>query len=150
MGLDMYLRKKIYVGAEYEHRNVTGNIEIFVNGTPLPVNLKRVSEIEETVGYWRKANSIHKWFVDNVQDGVDECQTSYVSREQLQTLLDIVIEVLDHPDRAESLLPGQGGFFFGSTDYDNWYFDKLKYTKDLLEEIIKEEFSGDYYYHASW
>ena len=25
----------------------------------------------DQIASWRKANAIHKWFVDNVQDGVD-------------------------------------------------------------------------------
>ena len=31
------------------------------------------SRIIEQVGYWRKANQIHNWFVENVQDGEDDC-----------------------------------------------------------------------------
>ena len=31
---------------------------------------------EVCVAYWRKANAIHSWFVENCQDGVDECQYS--------------------------------------------------------------------------
>jgi hypothetical protein len=46
------------------------------------------------VAYWRKANAIHKWFVDNVQGGRDECQLSWVKREQLQALADLCEEVL--------------------------------------------------------
>ena len=28
---------------------------------------------DNQIASWRKANAIHKWFVDNVQDGVDDC-----------------------------------------------------------------------------
>ena len=42
----------------------------------------------EKVGYWRKANQVHKWFVDNVQDGDDDCGTYPVTREQLEELLE--------------------------------------------------------------
>ena len=41
------------------------------------------------VAYWRKANAIHRWFVNNVQDGIDECQETIVTRNQLFTLLQI-------------------------------------------------------------
>lgn len=44
---------------------------------------------------WRKANQIHKWFVDNVQGGNDDCGTYEVGVEQLQELLGIVNKVLD-------------------------------------------------------
>ena len=148
MGLDMYLTKKIYVGAEYEHRNITGNIEIFVGGEKLDINFNKVSEIEESVGYWRKASAIHKWFVDNVQEGNDDCGTYYVSEEQLQSLLDLVNSVLQNKEMADVLLPTQSGFFFGGTEYDEWYFEGMENTKEILESALKK--SGEFYYHASW
>lgn len=43
-------------------------------------------DIFEQVGYWRKANAIHRWFVQNVQGGVDDCGTYIVTREQLEQL----------------------------------------------------------------
>src|ERR1700680_333929 len=95
MGLDMYLTKKTYVGANWEHRNVEGKIIITKSkdNEPIKINFKRVSYIEEGVGYWRKANQIHKWFVDNVQDGTDDCGTYSVSDEKLQELLSVCKKV---------------------------------------------------------
>jgi len=49
----------------------------------------------EEVGYWRKANAIHKWFVDNVQNGEDDCQRYDVTPAQLTELLVTVNTVLD-------------------------------------------------------
>lgn len=48
-----------------------------------------------TIASWRKANHIHKWFVDNVQDGIDNCGTYEVTKEQLEELLNICKEVAD-------------------------------------------------------
>ena len=93
MGLDMYLTRKKFVGAEYEHRNVKGEINISINGKDLPINFNKVSYIEESVGYWRKANQIHKWFVDNCQNGKDNCEEHYVSIEKLEELLNICKQV---------------------------------------------------------
>jgi hypothetical protein len=93
MGLDMYLNKKTFIGAEYEHRKITGSINLKEDGKPIPINLKRVSYIEERVGYWRKANQIHKWFVENVQDGNDDCDSYDVSKEKFLELLDICKKV---------------------------------------------------------
>lgn len=45
--------------------------------------------IIEEVGYWRKANAIHKWFVDNIQDGEDDCGYYEIAPEQLEELLNI-------------------------------------------------------------
>lgn len=52
--------------------------------------------IHESVGYWRKANQIHGWFVDNVQDGEDDCGMYEVTEDQLIELRDVCIDVLEH------------------------------------------------------
>ena len=93
MGLDMYLSRKKYVGANYEHRNVKGEIKINIGDKELPIDFNKVSYIEESVGYWRKANQIHKWFVDNCQNGEDNCEEHYVPIEKLKELLDICKEI---------------------------------------------------------
>lgn len=104
MGLDMYLFKHVYVGADYEHRKVEGKIELTSNGKPIDVNLSRVSEIIEKVGYWRKANAIHKWFVDNVQEGEDDCGTYYVDDEKMRELLDICKRVIASTELIEGIV----------------------------------------------
>lgn len=148
MGLDMYLTKHIYVGAEYKHRRVKGIIDISVGDEKLPINFSKVTEIIEKVGYWRKANHIHAWFVKNVQDGKDDCGNYYVSTEKMQELPSVVNQVLGNHNLAEELLPTQDGFFFGGTSYDDYYFSDLEYTKEVMEEALKS--SDDFYYHSSW
>lgn len=182
MGLDMYLTKKIYVGANYEHNKVTGKISLKKEGKPIKVDLSKVTYIECQAGYWRKANQIHKWFVDNVQKGTDDCGDYYVSIEQLTKLLDLCRKVkatsklvdgavtngktllngvwmpiveegmeIVNPEVAEQLLPTGSGFFFGSTDYDQYYMDDINSTIKIIEAIISEnDTNADYYYHSSW
>lgn len=149
MGLDMYLTKRVYVGANYEHRKVTGSIDIKIDGKELPINFNNVSEIIENVGYWRKANHIHRWFVENVQDGEDNCGDYYVPFEKLQELLSLVDEVLSDNSKADELLPVQSGFFFGGTEYNQYYFEDLQLTKNILESL-NNDVNGDFYYHSSW
>jgi hypothetical protein len=118
------------------------------DNTPIKIDLNKVSNIEEFVGYWRKANQIHKWFVDNVQEGVDNCSEYYVSKEQLKQLLNVCKKVKEDNTLAEELLPTSSGFFFGNTEYNEWYFKDIEYTIQLLEPLLKED--GDYYYTSSW
>lgn len=174
MGLDMYLYKKMYVGNDY--KKPTEQAKIKVKG----VKQERVTEIVEKIGQWRKANQIHQWFVDNVQDGEDDCKEYYVYREQLHDLLVLVNRVLkssklikgkinngtkwengvqteiiedglvmENTAVAKELLPCTEGFFFGGTDYDEYYYQDLKDTKKILEEALKET-EGDFYYRSSW
>jgi len=145
MGLDMYLSKKTFIGANYDHRKVSGKIEIKINGEPVDIDFKKVTEIVESVGYWRKANQIHNWFVENVQDGKDDCGEYYVSYEQLMELKNLCKEVLKTKDT--DLLPPTSGFFFGSTDTDEYYFQDLRDTVKILDNIKK---SDGYHYQASW
>ena len=70
------------------------------------------------VAYWRKANAIHKWFVDNCGGGEDECQQMWVSAEKLELLIHTCSKILLDHSLAEKLLPTKDGFFFGGTEYD--------------------------------
>ncbi len=144
MGLDMYLVKKMYVGnKEREKLKISG-----ISG----INPAKVNEITEEGMYWRKANAIHKWFVDNVQDGKDDCKEYYVDEEQLKKLSALVDKVLADHSLAKELLPAQEGYFFGGTEYDEYYFKDLEDTKKGLEEILSDNNKGnfEYYYHSSW
>jgi hypothetical protein len=87
--------------------------------------------------YWRKANAIHEWFVRTVQDGEDDCRlTEPIHGEVLAELVDLCKQVIETPLLAAKLLPTQGGFFFGSVDYDEWYIAELQHTVDRLAEVI--------------
>jgi hypothetical protein len=106
--------------------------------------------VTSTAIYWRKVNSIHDWFIRVCANGVDECQPVYVSRERLEELLETVTETIKTKD--SSLLPPAAGFFFGSTDVDEWYWKDLEYTKRELKAILrKTEFDDvSFIYQASW
>lgn len=101
--------------------------------------------IMDQVAYWRKKNAIHNWFVENVQDGMDDCRYhNEVTREVLEKLHDVCHEVLTNMDLADELLP--------TANYDEWYFDGLKYTIDKIDDILKTtDFENEMiYYRSSW
>ena len=150
MGLDMYLSKKTYV--KYWEHNGDNNYEVKVTkaGKPTNINPKKVSYIVEEVGYWRKANQIHQWFVDNVQGGVDDCRDAYVERGKLEELLNLCKIVSIDKDKAEQLLPTASGFFFGGTGYDEWYYDQINDTIQILEEALSDDEADHFEYHSSW
>ena len=143
MGLDMYLEGEKYIGFGDE-------IKVIVEPDILKgYNVKKV--IVELM-YWRKANQIHQWFVTNIQKGKDDCERYYVSEECLQKLYTAVCKVLDEHDKAETLLPTLGGFFFGGTDYNEYYFKDLEETKVGLEKLFASDVLKNFsaYYHSSW
>ena len=124
--------------------------------------------ITEDVGYWRKANAIHNWFVEKVQDGVDDCRYHReVIKEDIEELLDTCQKVLDASTLvnytedyqvvedytvAEELLPTVGGFFFGDTTYDEWYIKDIEHTIDILTRVLDTtDFETEMlYYVSSW
>lgn len=153
MGLDMYLTKKTYIGANYEFNEIGGTLELTREGSPIPIKLNRVVSIDERIGYWRKANQIHNWFVENVQGGEDDCKQYYVELDQLKQLVEVCKSVVDDISLAEELLPTRKGFFFGAYEYDEYYIQDLEDTIEMLTPVIEEleqSQHADIYYQSSW
>ena len=150
MGLDMYLDKRTYV-KQWDHIDEAKQykVEVTRGGEPTNIDPKKVKYVIEEAGYWRKANAIHKWFVDNCQDGVDDCRDAYVGFNDLQALLDLCRIVIIDKSKAEQLLPSTSGFFFGNTEYDEWYYNDIQNTIDILEKALEDK-DGEYYYSSSW
>lgn len=88
------------------------------------------------LGYWRKANQVHNYFVSTVQNDNDDCGEYDLTVSDLVTLKHLCQDVLDDKSLAKELLPTSEGFFFGSTEYDSDYFDDLAYTVEVCEEAI--------------
>ena len=147
MGLDMYLYKKEFVNPVKEDENkIIEWKNVFSKDEINSVELKEVSYIVLEVGYWRKVNAVHRWFVENIQHGVDNCAAYYVTYAQLQELKELCLKALSDRDRAIEYLPPQSGFFFGSVEPDEWYFQGL----DTVKIISKLSPDGEYEYQSSW
>jgi len=184
MGLDQYLEAKKSLYPKYTGNGNKDTKEMVQIRKLFPEMYKCGNidyiRISFQVGYWRKANQIHKWFVDNCQDGKDDCGSYWVSRDKLEELLRIVNKVLDSTKLkegkvtngytyengkekanivdgkvmvdtsvAQEYLPCQEGFFFGETEYDEWYYRDLVETKKILKKALSDK-EGDYYYSSSW
>jgi len=183
MGLDMYLYKETHVENDsYQKPEEKYKITIKKNNKTIKsIKTKRISYIIEEVAYWRKANQIHNWFLENLDGFQDNGNKVYVYFSDLQKLLDTVDTVLEHSKlvkgkikngeslknkkwipnmedgkyikdskKAIELLPTQEGFFFGSTDYDQYYYEDLIYTQKMLTAELKEDDDATYYYSANW
>ena len=162
MGLDQYLTAKKYVAQwdyskGYEDRWQTQDfIDLLPMDQPGLTRLGGVAGItvEYPVGYWRKANAVHGWFVHNLAGDVDDCREVYVSRQQLMDLRNAAQKVLYAKDTAAAAakqgLETTKGFFFGAYDYDEWYIEDLKSTVEICNMALKlpEEYS--IHYQASW
>ena len=146
MGLDMFLYAERYL-SEYDTEDAVLREQI----QKLLPEMGNIRTICSEVGYWRKANQIHNWFVRNVQGGNDDCGRYYVGEDQLRELLDLVEQVLADHSLAEDLLPNTAGFLFGSQDYDDYYFQDLEHTRTVLNEVLAMDRRKLYIvYRSSW
>lgn len=130
MGLDMYLYG---VKSQFDQHDY---------------NIGHVMTATE-IGYWRKANQIHRWFVDNVQDGRDECKIHELGKEKLEELLSICKQIKENPEQASKLLPTQQGFFFGSYEYDEFYMMDIEETIMICEWALSQDYDW-FMYQSSW
>ena len=156
MGLDMYLeaRKHVSKFANYQTEELSGDYLEIVKHVPAGADELgdfAGAEVKIVIGYWRKVNQIHNWFIKECADGVDECQPIRVSLGKLLELRAMVEETLENKDKATEYLPTTEGFFFGGTEYDDYYWHGLERTKLILDKAIslpEDEF--DFIYQASW
>lgn len=177
MGLDMYLsyrrnldgipetiqramRKQAYID-RYPNLAEHLNKENLLDKT-IDREIEEGKTYEEEIMYWRKANAIHKFFVDNCAGGVDDCEPVRVTIDALKDLVERCEKVLKSGPEddeliidtniADELLPSQSGFFFGSTEYDEWYIEDLKETVKALKPIVEhaELYTDPIIYEASW
>lgn len=151
----MYLDKTIYI-SEYDKNDKTlvDKVLSLIGVEDKSGNYKHLDIVVPAI-YWRKANQIHKWFVDNCQNGIDKCQTVDVEVDKLKELLKVVQKQLKNKDKI--ILEPQSGFFFGGTEIDEWYWRNLEGTETELKREIKfaeEELKRKRYwaftYRSSW
>lgn len=154
MGLDMYLNRRYRVAApstqpgdqEFQGLTVVVDKEKYPNFV-----VGNVVSIDERVATWRNAWVIHGWLVRNL-DGDAAGNDTWVSPETLLDLLGVVTEAMENKQRAQTLLPVDGGDRMDEQE-ERWYFESLQYTKEALTALdLGGTGSGycDYYYHASW
>jgi len=112
-----------------------------------PVDLSTLKEEEDKIvadaykkedAYFRKVNFIYAYFKNKLVE-----EEAWVEKSDLEDLISRCEKVLANHTLADELLPTQSGFFFGSTDYDEWYYhdvrDCLKQMKKLLKGLKDDE-----------
>lgn len=183
----MYLYKRTYIGNH--HRKPEEQLKIKFGKPKKPtlwgenktngIKQERISQIVEQVGHWRKANAIHKWFIENCAEGEDDCREFCVDNEQLQELLDIVKKVIKGSKlvkakiqvgtrwsgKGEEAIMEDGKIIKDSSlaeellpTTEGFFFGGTAYDQYYFQDLkdtkkILEtavKEGGDYYYRASW
>ena len=99
------------------------------------------------VGYFRKVNCVYRYFEGKLTD-----ETAWVTKEDCEDIINRCTAVLKTPSLASELMPTQSGCFFGSTEYDKYYFDDLKDVRKQFKSFIKYFKTDDdlVFIHMSW
>lgn len=92
---------------------------------------------EDEVFYWRKANQIRAWLQSHLEEGVENCEYSTITKENAEALIKDCDRVLKNRSLASKVMPTSAGFFFGGTNYDEYYFEDLMNTSKKLKELLK-------------
>lgn len=116
MGLDMYLRARIKDTQE---------------------------EFYEV--YWRKANQVFRYLEKNIGT-IENCKEHVVPVDVVKNLLNTCIDVFDkatdgtyvtNSEYASQKLPTRSGYFFGSTEYNEYYVMEIKWTIEELTNALE-------------
>jgi hypothetical protein len=140
MGLDMSIVAKVYNFDNKDKLETEFDFEI--------------NYIELELAYWRKCNAIHNWFIKNSGEE-DNCNPIYIKIETLVKLKSICEKEINNKNNKnyKSELEPIAGFFFGSTEKDEWYYKDMEYSVKQLDKIIKwykHNNNISLYYQASW
>lgn len=164
MGLDMYLtrtykfdKKKVKVDftASRPPKNIDINQKNATENIVLNISSEYITELQESVGYWRKAHSIHEWFVENVQKGEDDCGEYVVPIEKIKELKKLCYnnfikqtgELLPEKERGKHVLYLEG------------YLEDVRKTMKICDQILSDhksleedfpELETEITYRASW
>ena len=155
MGLDIYLLRKVYVGAGCGSRwlKIEGTVDIRKNGKAVPVELNRIWEITECVGYWRKFAPLHQWMLENALSGENDCLEHVISQEVISKMKVDCKKIISA--EKDWIVPAKEVFpylHFEKADPDQLenFLSEIRYTYQILLDLPDESPDAVYCYKASW
>lgn len=165
MGLDQYFYEKRYLrmkakALKNESDRPSIRVEAYtdIRGQKHDAEIiDGVSSLIRQVGYFRKANEIQAFIEDKYAadfGGDINCKDVYLTKDVIMELYDICKELLaikgkkKFTEVAAEKLPTCSGFFFGSTEYDEYYKEDLRQYVNMVDKMDLDNENIDYYYHC--
>jgi len=107
----------------------------------------------EDAGYFRKHNHLVAYFKYE-----ENCSDKELAKCEVKDCITACKQVLKHWGKddfesvAEELMPTESGFFFGSTEYDEYYKEKLEEDIKVFTNVLKNtDWDNDIvYFHCWW
>jgi hypothetical protein len=90
------------------------------------------SDPRTEIAYFRKVNFLMTYFS---YEG--NCEYKLIEKGEVEGLIDRCKKVLDNHKLADELLPTTSGFFFGDTNYDQWYFHDVENVRRAFEGMLE-------------
>jgi hypothetical protein len=162
MGLDMYAVRRLSTEhLDHQPANEGHTVQIARGGKPASgTHSDRVEASDEDVMYWRKANHIHAWFVDNVQDGIDDQKSYPVDWDELRQLRQACETVMNasklvdgmidagtiyNEENPKGLVQREPGKVIEDTTVaqqllptrSGFFFGCTEYDEDYLDEVVR-------------
>ena len=101
MGLDIYLSKKIFIGAMFISRGITGSVSLFSRGKKIPVRLERLAYVIEDIYHGRKTHWLHHWLDIELPECLGNAEDQEISKGLMDRLHDACVDVLAHRNMAD-------------------------------------------------
>ena len=106
---------------------------------------------DHELGTWRKFNALQNYmevnFGNGGEDGIN-CKEIYLSEEVIDDLISILKKVSADHSLAAELFPNTEGFFYGSQEYDDNYFEDVERSIVTFEAAKKDSDECIIYYHC--
>lgn len=99
-------------------------------------DIAKLTDYIHPTGYFRKVNFIYAYFAD--RHGLEDEMYSWVTKEDLKDIINRCASVLADHSMADKLLPTCSGCFFGSTEYNEYYFNDVNDVLQQLGNILSE------------
>jgi hypothetical protein len=106
----------------------------------LDINFVRIKTVEENLAYFRKVNFLVGFFENYFDKEIENCENFKITKKSVEELKTRCEKVLANHKLAEELLPTREGFFFGSLNYDEYYFEDVAQVLDTCKEVLLPEF----------
>lgn len=96
------------------------------------------TKLGEEILYYRKVNFLIPFFEDSILYEEAGFILSSVHKDEIKNLIDFCEMVLKNREKAPEILPTEEGFFFGSTEYDDYYFKCVQNVLNDFKMLLKD------------
>ncbi|MDC9612889.1 hypothetical protein PSI19_03125 [Xenorhabdus khoisanae] len=100
------------------------------------------------VGYFRKVNFLFYWIKNNVKS-IENREPILIPQDVLKKLSSDLDKLI--PANCQELFPTCNGFFFGSTEYDEYYWLDVESVRAWVKGILNDfDFDNQNLYFWAW